>query len=58
MWIHHTEFSKNVKFCRDLLQTRGNIKFKHFDFFKKINGWQVGSEFQTFIFLSVCSRTP
>ena len=24
-----TEFSKNVKFCRDLLQTRGNITIKY-----------------------------
>ena len=35
----HTEFSKNVKFCRDLLQTRRNIIIhKNCDFYKEMYG--------------------
>ena len=60
MQIHHTEFSRNVKFCRDLLQARGNrtiqtiryLQKKCMPFLVKIR------EFQTFIFRSVCGRTP
>ena len=40
--IHHAEFSKNVKFLRDLLRNRGNITIQNLRFLQR-NIWQAGS---------------